>query len=82
MPIKHLRRRGEKHRGRLVGSGLKILKAENAHILLDLFAPLEIGDLISLPDPVGLLAKKGFQIPANLIDFLHPRISPATPGSE
>jgi hypothetical protein len=69
IPIQYLCWRREKHRGRLVGSGLKILKAENAEILLDLFAPLEIGDLIGLPHAVGLLAKKGLQVSANLIDF-------------
>ena len=67
--------------GWTVGSGLEVLKAENAEILLDLFLPLEIGDLIGLPHAVSLLAEKGFQVPANLIDF-HPRINPATPESE
>lgn len=80
--IERLGRRREKRRGRLVGCGLKILKTENPEILLNLFAFLEIGDLIRLPDPVGLLPQKGFQVPANLINFLHPHISPATPQSE
>jgi hypothetical protein len=53
------------------------MKAENAKILLNLFVPLKIGDLISLPHAVRLLAKKGFQVPAEVIDF-HPSINPAT----
>jgi hypothetical protein len=81
IPLKQLSRRREKHRRRLIGSGLEILKAENPEILLDLFAPLEIGDLIGLPHAVGLLAKKGFQVSANVIDF-HPSISSATPELE
>ncbi|MCG3145015.1 MAG: hypothetical protein HONDAALG_02556 [Gammaproteobacteria bacterium] len=79
----HLGRRREKHRGRLIGCGLEVLKAEDAEIPLDLLAPLEIGDLIGLPNSVGLLAKKGLQVSANLIDILHPRIIiPATLESE
>jgi len=59
--LEHLRRRRKKHRGRLIGSGLEILKTENAEILLNLFAPLEIGDLIRLPHAVGFLPRKGFK---------------------
>lgn len=71
IPIKDLCGRREKHRRRLIGSGLKVLKTKNAEILLDLFAPFEIGDLIGLPNPVGLLPQKRFQVPAYLIDHPH-----------
>lgn len=51
---------GREHRGGLIGSGLEILKAEDAKIQLDLFSPLKIGDLVRLPNTVRLLPQKRF----------------------